>query len=177
MIGWLTVDGTTIDYPVMQSPDYPDYYLVRDFFKKPSTYGCPYVQSNCNLKKPSDNIIIYSHYMKDGTMFAELEKYKDSDFYKEHKTITFEIDGKMNYYEVMAVIDQAFTTEDDKTFKFNQFVNAFDPHSFNQFVSQAKSLSLFDTDIDAQPGDKLLTLATSEHNENGERFIIVAKRK
>ena len=52
-----------------------------------------------------------------------------------------------------------------------------DPHSFNQFVSQAKSLSLFDTDIDAQPGDKLLTLATSEYNENGERFIIVAERK
>ena len=67
--------------------------------------------------------------------------------------------------------------EDDKTFKFNEFVNAFDPHSFNQFVSQAKSLSLFDTRIDAQPGDKLLTLATSEYNENGERFIIVAKRK
>ena len=177
MIGWLTVDGTTIDYPVMQSPDYPDYYLVRDFFKKPSTYGCPYVQSNCNLKKPSDNIIIYSHYMKDGTMFAELEKYKDSDYYKKHKTITFEIDGRMNDYEVMAVIAQTFTTEDDKTFKFYEFVDAFDPHSFNQFVSQAKSMSLFDTDIDAQPGDKLLTLATSEYNENGERFIIVAKRK
>lgn len=83
----------------------------------------------------------------------------------------------MNYYDVMAVIDQAFTTEDDKTFKFNEFVNAFDPHSFNQFVSQAKSLSLFDTGIDAQSGDKLLTFATSEYNESGERFIIVAKRK
>ena len=115
--------------------------------------------------------------MKDGTMFAELEKYKERDFYKKHKNITFEIDGKMNHYEVMAVIVQPFTTEDDKTFKFYEFLDAFDPRGFNQFVSQAKWLSLYDTGIDAQPGDKLLTLATSEYNANNERFIIVAKRK
>ena len=76
--------------------------------------------------------------MKDGTMFAELEKYKDSDFYEKHKTITFEIDGKMNYYDVMAVIDQAFTTEDDKTFKFNEFVNAFDDDAYSRIGYQQR---------------------------------------
>lgn len=177
MIGWLSISGSGIDYPVMQTPDYPDYYLVRDFFKQPSTYGCPYVQSNCDLKKPSDNIIIYSHYMKDGTMFAELEKYKDKDFYKKHKDITFEIDGKIYVYEIMSVIAQPFTTEDDKTFKFYEFVDAYDPRSFNLFVFESKDLSLYDTGVNAQFGDKLLTLAASEYNANNERFIVIAKRK
>ena len=177
MIGWLSISQTDIDYPVMYTPDYPDYYLVRDFFKASSQYGCPYVQSNCDLEKPSDNIIIYSHYMKDGTMFAELEKYKDKDFYKKHKTITFEIDGKVYNYEILSVIAQPFTTDDDETFKFYEFVNAFDPRSFNQFVSKSKSLSLYDTGVKAQYGDKLLTLATSEYNANNERLIVIAKRK
>ncbi len=177
MIGWLNIDGTSIEYPVMQTPDYPDYYLVRDFFNNHSVYGCPYVQSNCDVKKPSDNIIIYSHYMKDGTMFAELEKYKNKKFYDKHKTITFEIDGKVNQYEIMSVVVQPFTTDDDKAFKFQDFVDAYDPNSFNQFVSNSKKLSLYDTGVNAKYGDKLLTLATSEYNADNERFIVIAKRK
>ena len=177
MKGWLSIADTGIDYPVMQTPNYPDYYLVRDFFNNSSTYGCPYVQSNCDLKKPSDNILIYSHYMKDGTMFAELEKYKNKEFFDKHKTITFEIDGKVNQYEIMSVVVQPFTTDDEKTFKFYEFVDAYDPQSFNQFVSNSKALSLYDTGVNAKYGDKLLTLATSEYNSDNERFIVIAMRK
>ena len=70
-VGWLSIDGTQIDYPVVQTPDAPNYYLKRNFEKKYSNYGTPYVQENCYIGL-SDNIVIYGHNMRDGSMFADL---------------------------------------------------------------------------------------------------------
>lgn len=176
MVGRLTIKDTVINYPVMQTPRMPDYYLVRDFNGESSLYGCPYVQSNCDLIKPSDNIIIYSHYMKDGTMFAGLEKYKDKSFCRDHKVISFELEGTIGKYEILSVMALPFTTDDKTSFKFYEFVDAYDPKSFSDFVAKCKALSLYETGVTAAYGDKLLTLATSEYNGNNERLVIVAKR-
>ena len=85
-VGWLSIPGTNIDYPVMQTVDEPNYYLKRGFDKQYSDYGVPYVQENCDLAL-SDNCVIYGHHMNNGTMFADLCKYESEDFYQEHKTI------------------------------------------------------------------------------------------
>lgn len=89
MVGWIKVEDTNINYPVMHTPDNPDFYLKHGFDKGYTDYGCPYVQENCDVQEASDNIIIYGHHMKNGSMFADLEKFKSEDFYKEHKTISF----------------------------------------------------------------------------------------
>ena len=68
MVGWIKVEDTNINYPVVQSVNEPNFYLKHKFDKTYSAYGCPYVQENCDVQKPSDNIIIYGHHMNDGSI-------------------------------------------------------------------------------------------------------------
>ena len=81
MVGWIKINDTVINYPVMQTKKIPDYYLNHDFYKNESVYGCPYVQANCDVDAPSDNVIIYAHHMNDGSMFAGLENYRSKDYW------------------------------------------------------------------------------------------------
>ena len=85
VVGWIKIDGTNIDYPIMQNEDF---YLHKDIYKKYSSHGTPYLAKYCNLRI-SDNLIIYGHHMNDNTMFSQLEKYKNYNFYKNHKYIIF----------------------------------------------------------------------------------------
>lgn len=78
MVGWITVEDTKINYPVMQSKNEPNFYLKHGFDKAYTDYGCPYVQENCDVLEPSDNLIIYGHHMNDGSMFAGLMKFTDN---------------------------------------------------------------------------------------------------
>ena len=175
MVGWLSVTGTDIYYPLMQSFEVPDYYLTHDFYKNRSPYGCPYVQTDCNLFLPSDNIIINGRYMKDGTMFAPLENYKSAKFYKTHKSVVLNIEGREHRYRVLAFIALPFTADDKNSFKFYEFVDAYDPKSFRDFVAKCKSLSLYDTGVTADYGDHLLTLAATDYNDKNERLLLIAK--
>ena len=78
MAGWIKIEGTKVDYPVMQtSTDNKDYYLKRDFNKNSSDWGCIYAREECDLEKPSDNTTIYGHFMADGSMFHALGAYTD----------------------------------------------------------------------------------------------------
>ena len=90
LAGWIQIDGTSINYPVMQSKHDPDFYLKHNFEKADSTHGCPYVQANCDLQTPSDNILVYGHNMKDGTMFSDLLQYKRESFWEQHRIIRFD---------------------------------------------------------------------------------------
>lgn len=84
MIGWITIEGTRIDYPVMQTKKKPNFYLKHAFDKSYSRYGVPYIAENCDIDV-SDNIVIYGHHMSNGSMFSDLCRYADEDFYKAHK--------------------------------------------------------------------------------------------
>ncbi len=103
MVGWIRIEDTKINYPVMQSMEEPNFYLKHGFDKKYSDYGCPYIQENCDVERPSDNLVIYGHNMKDGTMFADLMKFKDKSFWERHKTISFDTLTDRYDYEVIAV--------------------------------------------------------------------------
>ena len=89
MVGWIRIEGTTIDYPVMQTPDDFNFYLRRNFDKEYSNLGTPYIQENCDLKT-SNNLILYGHHMLDGGMFSDLDLYKKKSFWEKHKTIRFD---------------------------------------------------------------------------------------
>ena len=177
MVGWIKINGTNINYPVMQTKENPDYYLNHDFYKNESVYGCPYVQANCDVKTPSDNVIIYAHHMNDGSMFANLELFRSKDFWSSHKTISFDtLDTKANY-DILAVFAIPVDQNDKNTFKFYEFVNSYDPDHFSTFVAKCKALSFYETGISAKYGDKLLTLATCEYTHDNGRLVVVAKRK
>lgn len=111
MVGWIKVEDTKINYPVMQSKDNPNFYLKHGFDKAYTDYGCPYVQENCDMELPSDNIIIYGHHMNDGSMFAGLMKFKDKSFWEKHKTVSFDTLTDRQTYEVIAVFKTVVYTD------------------------------------------------------------------
>jgi sortase B len=171
-VGWVSIDGTNINYPVMQTIDNPNFYLKRGFEKQYSNYGVPYVQENCALGI-SDNMVIYGHHMNNGSMFADLCKYEREDFYQEHPTIHFDTLSSLGEYEIVAVFKTVAYSEDG--FKYYHFVDAEDETAFDAFISQCKALALYDTGVSAKYGDKLLTLSTCEYSRTNGRMVVVAK--
>lgn len=176
MVGWVCIEDTNINYPVVQSKNDPDFYLKHDFNKKKSDYGCPYVQANCDVNEPSDNIMLYGHHMRNGTMFADLEKFERKSFWKKHKTFTFNTLKDKYEYEIVAVFKTVVYTDSPDAFRYYDFVNAKNPNEFTAYVQKCKELSLYDTGVYAEYGDKLITLSTCEYSNTNGRLVLVAKR-
>lgn len=173
MVGWITVADININYPVMQSMDNPNFYLKHGFDKTYSDYGCPYVQENCDVKLPSDNLIIYGHHMNNGSMFADLMKYESKDFFESHKTVTFNTLTDKQSYEVVAVFKTVAYSETG--FRYYDFVNAESTEEFDNYISKCKEIQLYDTGVDAEYGDRLITLSTCEYSRKDGRMVVVAK--
>lgn len=171
-VGWISIDGTNINYPVMQTIENPNYYLKHGFEKQYSNYGVPYVQENCALGI-SDNIVVYGHNMNNGSMFADLCSYEREDFYREHPIVRFDTLSSLGEYEIVAAFKTVAYSE--QGFKYYHFVDAASEDDFNSFVSQCKALALYDTDVSAEYGDKLLTLSTCEYSRANGRMVVVAK--
>jgi len=174
MAGWIRVDGTGIDYPVMYTAD--DFYLSHGFDKAESKSGVPFIDKRCAIEPFSTNTIIYGHHMKNGTMFAGLESYEDEEFYKAHPFIRFDTLYERRVYEIIAVFKSQIYRKSDTVFKHYNFLNAVDAAAYNEYIANIKALSLYDTGVTAAYGDELITLATcAYHTENGQ-FVVVAKR-
>ena len=170
-IGWISIDGTNINYPVMQTPDNPDYYLKHSFEKIWSDYGVPYIDEAC-IMGISNNVVIYGHHMNDGSMFAELCNYTDEDFWREHPTIHFDTLSSFGEYEIVAVFK--FNTNKE-TFKYNEWANM-NEAEFSEYMEEVHARQLYDTGIDAEYGDQLLTLSTCEYTYKNGRLVVVAKK-
>lgn len=108
-IGWIFIEGTNINYPVMHTPSDPQKYLRLNFDKKYSQSGVPFLDGRCSLQ--DGNLIIYGHNMKNGTMFSDLKKYLDTAFRKSHKTIEFQTADGVYLFEVTDVIRTNITDE------------------------------------------------------------------
>ena len=175
LVGWLTIEGTKIDYPVMQCKD-DEYYLNHNFQKEEDRYGCLYVKSIADVDTPGTNAIIYGHQMKDGSMFGELDKYDSESFCREHEKIKFDTLYEEREYQVMAVFFTQIFEKDDGEFCYYQFYEAETEEEFLEFYKHVKTMSIYDTGVTAEFGDTFLTLSTcSGYAENG-RFVVVAKR-
>lgn len=171
-VGWIRVPGTEINYPVMQSPDESNFYLRRNFEKEYSNLGTPYLQENCDIRT-CDNLIIYGHHMLDGGMFSDLELYKKRKFFQQHKYVRFDTLDELGLYEVMAVV--ITTAYQADSFQYYNYVES-NELTFNTYVNECKQRALYDTGIDAEYGDKLITLSTCEYSSDNGRLIVVAKK-
>ena len=172
--GWLTIEGTRINYPVMQTPGRPDYYLERDFSGKYNAWGCLYAREECDLDAPSDNVTIYGHHMKDGSMFAGLSAYTDREFWQEHRYIRFDTIREHHTYEIFAVFTT--TASEGQGFAYHDFINAADEMDFDTFIAKCLSLSLYGTDIVPEHGDKIICLSTCEYSQTNGRLVVAAVR-
>ena len=172
-VGWLCIEGTSINYPVMQTPEEPNYYLKRAFDRSYSDYGVPYVQENCALGI-SDNIVIYGHNMSNGSMFADLCRYEKKSFWEEHPIIHFDTLSGYAEYEIVTVFKTIAYSQEG--FKYYHFVDAESEADFDSFLAQCRELELYDTGVDAEYGDHLITLSTCEYSRKNGRMVIVAKK-
>ena len=174
LVGWMIIEGTPINYPVMQTPDRVDYYLYRNFAKQSNSHGCLYVRESCDVFAPSDNLTIYGHHMKDGSMFTGLDKYRKEKFWEEYPTIQFDTLYTRQTYTVFAVFKT--TASVGEGFSYHLFEDAEDEEEFYKFVSTCKSLSFYDTGITPVLGDKMITLSTCEYSQDNGRLVVVAVR-
>lgn len=174
LVGWLSIAGMKIDYPVMQNED-DGYYLHHDFYGEESKYGCLYVRGQADLDAGT-NFIIYGHNMKDGSMFGDLDRYLEESFYKEHSTVSFDTLYEERTYEILAVFRSQVYNEDEDVFKYYQFYEADTQEEFEDFYGNIKELSLYDTGVEAKYGDTFLTLSTCAYHVKDGRLVVVAKR-
>lgn len=172
-VGWITIEGTNINYPVVQSPNRKDYYLNHSFEKKWSVWGAIYVREACNVNTPSDNITLYGHQMKDGSMFSRLHNYKYMENWQAHPYIYFDTLYEYHTYKIFAVFK---TTVKAGGFPYHLFVNAVNEAEFNTFIQTAKDLSLYETGITPVYGDKIITLSTCDAPDDDARFVVMAVR-
>ena len=176
VVGWLEISGTNINYPVCQSEN-NDYYLNHTYDGKINSNGSIFLDKSYDFLKPSDNLLIYGHRNKNGLMFDELIKYKDKEFEQEHNIIRFTTDTEDCEYEIMYVFkSRVYYQDENDVFRYYYFINAKNEEEYKYFMDECKKISLYDTGIEAQYGEQLLTLSTCEYSQKNGRFVIVAKK-
>jgi len=175
LIGWLKIADTNIDYPVMQTSN-NEYYLDHNFDQEYDKNGSLFLDKDCNAAFPNTNMIIYGHHMKSGKMFGNLNYYSKESYYKEHPQIQFDTIYEEGIYNVMYVFRSRIYNEDEIVFKYYQFFDVNSPDEFYSAMDEMSRMSLYDTGVTAEYGDKLITLSTCDNSEEDGRFVVVAKK-
>lgn len=173
-VGWLKIEGTRLDYPVMQTPNDPNYYLYRDFDKNSSQRGSVYAWGDADIKEPSDNVTLFGHNMADGSMFATLNNYVNKTYWEDNSLIFFDTLDEYHTYKIFAVFKTSANIGEG--YSYHQFVDADTEAEFNTFVKTVKDLSFYDTGITPVYGDKMITLSTCEYTLDNGRLVVCAVR-
>lgn len=165
-IGWLSIPGTAVNYPVMHTPENPQKYLRRSFYGEYSQSGVPFLDRRCSLD--SDNLIIYGHNMKNGTMFSSLRNYTDPAFCAAHPVIEFQTADGAEPYTVFAVAAV------QKTDAWYSFIHAVDGADFSEQTALILQKSIYDTGITPVYGRQIITLSTCYGLGKNGRLIVAA---
>ena len=178
IIGWLQIEDTNINYPVLQCED-NSYYMTHNYKKEYSKDGSLFLDKDYDWSIPSTNLLIYGHNNRgSNSMFTGLINYKDEDYYKAHKTIRLTTKQEDAEYEIIAVfLSRVYYKSETDVFRYYYFINAENEQEFNEYVQNSKDASLYDIEATAEYGDQLLTLSTCEFSQEDGRLAIVARKK
>ena len=172
--GWLTIPGTRIDYPVMLTPEDPQYYLRRAFDKSSSSSGTPFI--GLDGTPDTDCFIIYGHNMKNKTMFGTLSSYEDSAFWADHPQFSFNTVYEARTYQVFAALECRSLEEDEEGLRYYEYSGDLTEAEFGELTGWLLDNAAYDTGITPGYGEQILILSTcSYHTDNG-RFIVAARR-
>ena len=188
-IGWLKIDDTVIDYPVMQNKDDNGYYVYRNFEKKDDQTGCIVMDSDAEFgtgtkannyedgSRPSTNMIIGGHNMRNGSMFGNLDLFRKQAYTQQHNIIKFSTLYEEREYEIMSVfLSQIYMPDQKNVFRYYTFYEANSKEEFDDFIKNIKKLQMFDTGVTAEYGDELITLNTCTYHVTDGRLVVVGKR-
>lgn len=165
VVGWISIPGTKIDYPVVQGED-NDYYLHHDIHGRQNKHGTIFMD-HANHPGEDRNLVIYGHHMKDGTMFHDLKRFKKKDFYDRNKSILLNIEGKAVEYEIFSVyIVNASSLHLKVSFP--------DASAYRSYFTEAKAKSMYSSDMVFSEDRTMLTLFTCTYEEKDARLILHA---
>ena len=179
LVGWLEIDGTVINYPVLQSDseENSQFYLTHSFAKKKDKNGSLFMDYRNDFVNRDTNIIIYGHNMKSGAMFGTLKKYLEKGYLEKHPKIRFDTIYERGTYEVIGAFLSEVSYQDEYTFRYYNFLNANNESEFEAFCVNVMQLDALKKGIlDAKYGDQLLTLSTCNSYTDEGRMFIIAKR-
>lgn len=171
IIGWIYIPDTEISYPIVQGDDNA-YYLTHTFEKKENYAGAIFLDANANKDLKDRNTMIYGHNVKHGTMFAELEKFKEEKFFKDHPYIYIYTE-KQNYRS--EVFSMYSTTADSASYN----INYRDDKDFMSYIDMIKKESDFKREVKVKENDRIISLSTCSYERGGKlsdmRYLLHAK--
>lgn len=175
-VGWLTIEDTIIDYPVMKSSeDDPEFYLRRDFDKNYAEVGTLFIGADCDAD--SQSFIIYGHKVSTDTMFGTLDRFADYQFADTHQVIDFSTPYENRRYRVFAAFQARVLEEGESGFKYYDYVGDLSRESYEELVQNAQATSLVDIKNAPTYPQQIIMLSTcSYHTDNG-RFVVLAYRE
>ena len=177
-VGFISLEGTDLKYPVVQAGD-NDFYLRRNFNKQSNWHGVPFLDYKDDIKKPSENLIIYGHNMRDGQIFGELLNYKKLEYYKEHPVIQFESSKKPGDYKVFSVFLTSADPshfDDGNVFEYHKFIDSASDEEYDAFIKQVRVRSIINAPVDIESGDEIIMLSTCDYDLHNSRFVVAARR-
>lgn len=188
MIGWLHIDDTVIDYPVVKTPDDQIKYLYLNFMGEDDVNGTLYMNIDSLVGvgtkeldykdgfPASTNMLIYGHTMKSGEMFGNLNRYESEEYGKAHSKINFDSLYEKREYELISAFYSQVYDDSSDAFKYYEFFQADTQEEFDYWYDNIKALSLYDTGVTAEFGDEFITLTCCAYHVDNGRFVVVAKR-
>lgn len=165
--GWLNVENTNIDYPVLQSYD-NQYYLDKDINREYLMSGSIFM-NYLNDGFNDENTVLFGHHMRNKTMFAQLKKYKEKEFFYGDNDIVIEVENdKVLKYKVFS----AYVTDSKDNYIKTNFD---DKDQYKEFLEDIKNKSQYKSDIDVNENDKIITLSTCSYEFNDARMVVHGK--
>lgn len=174
IIGWIKIDNTNIDNPVLIPPKNNSvYYLYRNYKKEKTRYGSLFVDPNININD-CKNIVIYGHHMRDGSMFANVMKFSDLDFYKQNPVFQFDTIDKTGDWKIISIFKSNTREDQGEVFEYLK-VDFEDDSEFLNYIYNVRERSLIDTPVDVNEKDELVTLSTCSYEFEDFRTVLVAR--
>ena len=179
VIGWIRIDGTKVDYPVMHTPKDPLLYMHAGLDRAYSYSGLPFLDAWNDPRGDAQNLIVYAHNMRNGTMFGTLPKYESRRYWQTHPTVTFDLLSEEREYEVVGAFRSELSAGDADGadgFICYDYIDLSDINRFREYVRAVKEASLYETGITPEWGDQLLTLSTCSYYAGSDTFALVCRR-
>lgn len=175
LVAWLSIDDTTIDYPVVQRPKDNEFYLHHDFFRKDNENGQIILDAKCDPYTPSYNLVVSGHHMRNRSMFGCMDDFKQQSYYEDHKFVTFDTLMRRGTYVIFAAFYSADYDEYEDGFRYNADLRY--KIDVDMWLDEVEENNIYDTDIPVAFGDEFLTLTTCDHSRRDDgRFVLICRR-
>lgn len=174
IVGWITIGGTSVDYPVMQTKENPEFYLRRNFEKEYSNNGLPFVDARCEVEPASDIIYLYGHNMRSKIMFSDLELYESQEFLEENPVISFTALNGARRYQITDVL-RINLSDSGNPARIYDFVDLSEEGRLEEFEAAKEEMALYRTGDSGEPGDRWILLSTCSYHDTEGRLILVGK--